>query len=300
MADVKAATLAPCEDEDVHGEIAALCGKLHHSLQAAKILVFWALDKPLKVWGGIKIAPEYVWWSTGGIDGGADILLTLNQELWTSLPRDARTGLLDHFLERVKRKEAGQTEMQTATGMRALYERNESTLGLNDRVMARNPALVQAIKELKRLWKALADPAQFELELQASEEDDPDGDGEGDGDGEEGNEPIVAARVKKGPKAKAKIAAAPLAKEPVVHYYRTANLEEFGPCALRYAEADCQPFDLDGFYFFTDGEQEPADLSTLSYKTDPHALRPVRASLEDEHRGWASEALAKAQPAATA
>jgi len=292
MDGIKAATLAPCDDEEVLGEIGRLCRELHLSLDGAKILVFWALDRPAKWWGAIKVATEQLWWATGGCDGGADILLTLNQELWDALGREARTGLLDHFLDQVRAKEAGNSEMATQGGIRQLYERNENTLKLSDRVMARNPAFVQAIAELKRLWRALADPAQFQLELEAVGESE-------EGEEDEDPEPAEAApKARKSRRERAEIAAAPLATAPTVFYYRLATLEEFGPCALRYDEADCQPFSLIGVHYFTDGEQAPEDLSGLTYEDAPGVVRPVRAALEETHQGWASAALAKAQPAA--
>lgn len=286
MADsVKAASLSPCEDEDVLGEIGQLCGKIHRSLESATIRVFWAKEKPLKWWGMIKIASEQAWWISGAAESGVDILLTLNEALWIALPRAARTGLLDHFLDQVKRKESGQTEMATEVGMRPLFERNESTLKLSDRVCARNPEFVQAIRELKRLWRALSDPAQFELELEAAGEDD-----DPDGDGEDEDTIVVAAPAKRGRKPKAP---GPLASAPVVHYFERKNLEEFGPTVLRFTEADFRPESLDGVYYLTDGEKDPADVTGLAYKTDPVAVRPVRAALEEEHQGWASAALSK-------
>lgn len=293
MDGIKAATLAPCDDEEVLGEIGRLCRELHLSLDGAKILVFWALDKPAKWWGAIKIATEQLWWATGGCDGGADILLTLNQELWGELGREARTGLLDHFLDQVRAKESGNSKMATQDGIRQLYERSENTLKLSDRVMARNPAFVQAITELKRLWRALADPAQFQLELEAVDE-------QGEADDDLDDEPTVATapRAKRARKKLAEIVAAPLAKAPTVRYYKTADMPDLGPCALRYEGADLQPVDLDGVYYFTDGEQPPADLAALSYREDLATLRTVRMALEETHKGWASAALAKAQPAA--
>lgn len=288
MADsVKAASLSPCEDEDVLGEIGALCGKIHRSLEGATIRVFWAKEKPLNWWGSIKVASEMAWWSSGAIESGADIFLQLNEALWIELPRAARTGVLDHFLDQVKRKESGQTEMLTEAGMRPLFERNEGTLKLSDRVMARNPELVKSIKELHRLYRALADPVEFQLalDLEARGDDDPDGDGEGE-------EPIVAAPAKRGRKPKA---AGPLASTPAVHYFERKNLEEFGPTVLRFTEADFRPESLDGVYYLTDGEKDPADVTGLAYKTGPVAVRPVRAALEEEHQGWASAALSKSK-----
>lgn len=168
--EMKAATLRRCHSPEVLVMVSELVKQIHASLDGANIAIFWAIDKPLSFWGRAKAASEETWHLTGGDGAGADVILHVNSQLWRALTEHGRKFLLDHLLSHVRAKESGQTAMEVEPGVvRRLYEKVETTLGLDPNVCARHPEGLRQIDEVKRLWKALAEPAQFVIDFAKAE-----------------------------------------------------------------------------------------------------------------------------------
>ena len=168
--EMKSPTLRRCHSPEVLGMMRDLVTQLHASLEGAQIAVFWALDKPLSFWGRAKAASEETWHLSGGDGAGADVILHVNSQLWRAMTEHGRKFLLDHLLSRVRAKESGQTAMEVEPGVvRQLYEEVKTTLGLDPNICARHPEGLKEIDEVKRLWKALAEPAQYSIDFSKSE-----------------------------------------------------------------------------------------------------------------------------------
>jgi hypothetical protein len=283
MADeLKAATLRPANDRELLDLVQNAIATIYTSLADAKIWMLWALGKPVSFWGRVEVATEKMWWVSGALEGGgADIVLQINETLWGKLSTAGRKFVVDHFLDQVRRKTGGQTEMETEEGIRLLYEKEEGTLKLNPRVCARHPKGLREIDEVKKLWIAMAKPSQYEIEFpsEAPEDGDEGQDGEGD------DKPRRAQR------------AAPREVPPPIYYYERCMLAKHGPTAVRYTEADRRPESAVGIHFFPDTAvaQEAGDLAALEYNMTPAAVKPVRDELiaDHEERAAGGERLAQ-------
>jgi hypothetical protein len=269
MADeVKPATLEPANDAELQGIAAALIGEHHAGLADAAIRYFWALSRPLSFWGRTKVASEEVWWLSGGMEEGqgCDIIIQLNEDLWKKLTALGRRGLVDVLLGFARRKEGGKTEMSTSEGTRLLYEVAKPTLGLDPDIIARNPGFVQEVAELKRLWKALSDPNQYELDLRS---------------------PAPAEEEEEG----GAVAGAGALPDPEPHfYYKDFHFQDghgTEKVTMRFTEADHRPSSLAGVYIHPDtppktGLPEMVNKSTYEYDTTAEAIAAYRAALEDQ------------------
>lgn len=164
-----AATLEPVDNKDkaFHGLVGAVIGQAHEGLTDAKIGWFWALDRALDWWGSTQLATEMIWWLTR-----VDVLIQINTQLWERLDEEARRGLVDHLLSFVQPKQGGKTEMHTAKGTRTLFEKLQPSLSVFPQVLARNPAFVAQIAELRRLQQAIEEPDQFLIDFAAGAEDE--------------------------------------------------------------------------------------------------------------------------------
>lgn len=280
MEDVKPATLRPALDTDLANLAAELIKAYHTSLEGARIRFLWAIDRGLTFWGRIKVASEETWWLSGGMetDAGCDIVCQINETLWSKLSGNGRRFLLDHFLVQVRRKTGGQTTMATDEGERLLYEKEESTLKLNPMVCARNPKGLREIDEVKKLWQALAKPAQFQIDFEAATQAEKGEDGEEEGE-EEGQQ-----QQRRRPRE--------VVSAPVDHYFEKRMLYDLGPVAVRYTTADLRIDSVDGVHHFPDvaASGNAGDLSTLEYLDDATSLQVVKDALEQERQEWAASA----------
>lgn len=277
---MKAATLRPANDTELLDLVGKTIDTIHTSLKGAKIYFFWMLEKPLKTWGRIEVASEKLWWASGGLESeGCDIVLQLNEALWEKVTLAGRKFLVDHYLDQVKRKTGGQTDMETEEGIRALYEKKEETLKLNPRVCARHPKGFREIEEARKLWIALAKPSQYEIEFPDAPADDEDEEGEEDGGEIKPRRGRAAREV-----------------PPPVYYHEKHMLSKHGPTAVRYTGADRQPETAVGIHFFTDAAaaQAAGDLAQLDYDMDPRAVKPVREELMADREAWLAASTADA------
>ena len=183
--------------------VEGLVEKHHEGLEGARFAFLLVHDRPDTWWGRIKLASEEIWHLTGGEDDGVNLILHLNSSLWSRLHAEARLGLLDLLLAQVERKKSGKTDQSfPGGGERPLYQKVNTTFGLDVAVLARNPAFVEAVEELRNLKKSLAEPKQMLLDLANAAtaangyvRGDGDEDGDGDGDGGEvelGGEGVLA------------------------------------------------------------------------------------------------------------
>jgi hypothetical protein len=254
---VKSASLEPVSGGpglDLMEIAGGLIGTYHESLVGAEIRWFWVLERPLSFWGRARVLTEESWWLSGDKKTDrADISIWVNLALWKELTNAARKGLLDVLLSSVKRKEGGNTEMDTQDGTRLLYEVSKFSLGINAEALARNPKFVDEVDELKKLYQALTDPAQFLLDLQEPPKDK---------DEEDSREATITAAEESAP----------------FYYYKQYEFPQVGRVTLRFTEADRRPSSLAGAYV---GNEDGSNRAALEYSTDNATLIWAKKLLED-------------------